>query len=217
MARRSAAFGRLLGAASAVALVLWFPGAANAGPIVPAGSLWQYTFCDPTADSTWTVTIGLGGPCGWLEGPAPFSNVDGVDPFGYEYRNGTYWAENSDDFNGPPYTDNLWVRRTVDLTSYDLSTVFWQLAVDNGYAMYLNGTLIGSDNQEGYTYAWEYAGIFPHAIQGVNILALALEDHGVRTAFDMEIIGTPLPEPGTIALVGMGGLALAARFRRRKR
>jgi len=183
---------------------------------VPSGALWQYTFCDPTADLTWTLTTGLGGACGWLEGPAPFSNVVGVDPFGYEYRNGTFWAENYDDQEGP-FFDNLWVRRTIDLTHYDLSTVFWQMAVDNGYKMYLNGTLLGSDNQEGYTYAWEYSGIFPNATQGVNILALALEDHGVRTAFDMEIIGTPVPEPGTLVLVGMGGLALAARFRRRTR
>jgi hypothetical protein len=64
---------------------------------------------------------------------------------------------------------------------------------------------------------WEYSGLLPGAKQGVNVLALALEDHGVRTAFDMEIIGTPIPEPATLTLVGMGGLALAARFRRRKR
>jgi hypothetical protein len=208
---------RLVTFAVASAAALAVPHPAGADVIVPSGATWQYTFCDPTADTTWTTTVGLGGsPCAWLEGPAPFSNVPGVDPFGYEYRNGTYWPETYVDQSGPPFVDDLWVRMALDLTSYDLSTVFWQMAVDNGYKMYLNGALIGSDNQEGYTYAWEYSGTFPNLFQGVNILALALEDHGVRTAFDMEIVGTPVPEPGTLTLVGLGGLALAAR-RRRKR
>ncbi len=205
----------LIGLAS-IALVFCTPAPASAGPIVPSGALWQYTFCDPTADLTWTTMLGLGGPCEWKEGPAPFSNVEGNDPFGFEKRNGTYWKENYDDQEGP-FFDNLWVRREIDLTKIDLSTVFWQMAVDNGYKMYLNGALIGADNQEGYTYSWEYSGILPGAVQGVNILALALEDHGVRTAFDIEINGAPMPvpEPGTLALVGMGVLGLAARFRRR--
>jgi hypothetical protein len=220
MLGRSYVWVRHVGAASALVCVLTLPTAAAAGPIVPSGALWQYTFCDPTTDPAWTTTLGLGGPCEWQEGPAPFSNVEGNDPFGFQKRTGTYWKENKNDYDGP-FTDNLWVRRALDLTGIDLSTVAWQMAVDNGYKLYLDGVFLGSDNQEGYTWSWEYSGTFPNATPGVNILALALEDHGVRTAFDMQITGTPVPvpvpEPGTIALVGMGGLALAARFRRRTR
>jgi hypothetical protein len=213
----SARFG---GPIAVLTLGLALPRVATADVIVPSGATWQYTFCDPTADAAWNTTVGLGGlggQCGWLDGPAPFSNVEGNDPFAYDTRNGTYWPDNTADYSGP-YVDDLWVRLALDLTDYDLTTVFWQMAVDNGYKMYLNGTLLGSDNQEGYTWAWEYSGAFPNATQGLNILALALEDHGVRTAFDMEITGTPIPapEPATMTLVGLGGLALAAR-RRRKR
>jgi hypothetical protein len=90
--------------------------------------------------------------------------------------------------------------------------------------MYINGNLVGSVNAEGFTYQWEYGGDFdPSALnQGVNILALVLEDHGGLTGFDMQIIGEPgdtnaVPEASTV----FGSLALGAcalvRLARRKR
>jgi hypothetical protein len=47
--------------------------------LLPPGHTWEYTFTNPTADSTWNTTTGLGGI--WSAGPAPFGN-NTSDPLG---------------------------------------------------------------------------------------------------------------------------------------
>ncbi len=87
-------------------------------------------------------------------------------------------------------SDDLWVRTAIDLSNVDLSSVAWGLGVDNGYKLYANGTFIGIGNAEFYTHRSEYSGDFDGVLtQGVNTFAVALEDHGGATAFDMEITG----------------------------
>ena len=54
---------------------------------------------------------------------------------------------------------------------------------------------------------------------GINVIAVALEDHGRVTAFDMHVTAA-IPEPGTYALLlaGLGMLGfLARRYMNRKR
>jgi hypothetical protein len=89
--------------------------------------------------------------------------------------------------------------------------------VDNGYKLYVNGALISQANAEGFTSRWEYTGSFPALNPGLNFIALALEDHGGQTAFDMQITaGTaviPLPAAGWLLL---GGLALLGCQGRRR-
>ncbi len=189
------------------ALLVLIASPVAAGPILPAGALWEYTFTNPTGTPTWNTTTGVGAG-GWTTGLAPFGNVigPGWDDTGGFFSYNTYWPTDGAD------GDDLWARTTFDLTGYDPSTVFWNLGVDNGFKLYLNGTLIASDMREGYTCRWEYSGIFGDALlPGVNIIAVALEDHGVATAFDMNVIGDPqpVPEPGaTLMLMGMGLAAL---------
>ena len=99
------------------------------------------------------------------------------------------------------------MRTAIDLTDIDISTVLWGLGVDNGFTLYTNGTLVDSDNQGGGTFRWEYNGGFGGALEpGTNVIAVALEDHGGATGFDMQVTAA-LPPTLTIddASVTEGG------------
>lgn len=170
---------------------------ANADVILAPGATYEYTFSDPTASATWNTTLG-----GWTTGAAPFGNTGGGD-FGAN----TVWPASGDRL------DDLWVRIGVDLTGYNLSTIAFDLGVDNGFKLYANGTFVAGDNAEGFTSRWEYTGSVPAGSlhSGVNVFAVALEDHGGLTAFDMQLRGDRRPSgvPDGGSTLGVLGLALA--------
>ena len=192
--------------------LLLLPLHAQAAVILAPHSTWEYTFTDPTViDAGWKTGSGLGGPAGFLSGQAPFGNVVGAvapDVAGHFSRNTQWDADGTDG-------DDLWVRKTIDLTGYDLTKVGFDLGVDNGFKLYVNGVQVAGDNAEGYTFRWEYSGGINSALltPGLNVIAVELEDHGVLTAFDMQITA---PEPASIFLLGAGAFGLVARRLRRR-
>lgn len=147
--------------------------------ILQPGSEWEHTFVDPTSDSNWKTVTGS-----WPRAPAPFGSTTGLDP---DFSAVTPWPPDASD------GDDLWLRTTLDLTGYDRYLVQWMLGVDNGYTLFLNGNQVSTGNAEGYASRWEYAGTFPVELlqPTTNVVALALEDHGGETAFDMTVTGWP--------------------------
>jgi hypothetical protein len=191
---------------------IFLPVYASAATVLAPGATWEYTFTDPTVSPAWATTTG-----GWSTGLAPFGNNTGgysSDPLGYfDYK--TNWPVGSPN----ALQDDLWVRKEIDLTGYDLTTVKWDLGVDNGFKLYLNGNLVAQDNTEGFTYRWEYGGNFnPGTLnQGMNVIAVALEDHGGLTAFDMQLTGTAaVPEPFTFLFLGSCLVGAAGAVRKFK-
>lgn len=105
----------------------------------------------------------------------------------------------------------------MDFTGFDVASASWNIGVDNRYKLFVNGTLISQANVEGGTSRWEYTGSFPSLNTGLNFIALALEDHGGQTAFDMQITAPttviPLPAAGWLLLGGLGLLVCLERRR----
>ena len=122
--------------------------------ILPPASNWEFTFTNPGPGLDWTTGTGVGGS--WQTGPAPFGNTQNTN---FNGSLGTYWPV--DLVKGD---DDLWVRKVVDLTGRDLQTAVWKIGVDNGYKLYVNGVLISSAWDEGFTYRWEYSGSFAGAL-----------------------------------------------------
>jgi hypothetical protein len=173
---------------SAAAILAVGANASLATVILAPGSSWEYT---TDGGATWQV------------GNAPFGNVLSGD---FGYATGTYW----------PAYGSLEVKTTLDLTGFDLSTISWDLGVDNGFALSVNGNPVAADNAEGYTSRWEYSGMFPAADlhSGLNLVDVVLEDHGGLTAFDMQISGRQtngVPDAASsLQLLGFALLGLGA-------
>lgn len=53
--------------------------------LLPPGHTWEYTFIDPTGDSSWNTSTG-----GWFTGPAPFGIPPGLNPSPLFFP-GTVW------------------------------------------------------------------------------------------------------------------------------
>lgn len=181
---------------------------------------------------------------GWFAGNAPFTSNPGnpAATFGGDLANaGTPYGGAAPAI---PAAGTLWnvpfdpyLRISFNMAAPAPLTVW--IAVDNGInAMYLNGVLsTGNINAEGQGFRWEH--VFDigaeYTLNGENVLALQLEDHGGATAFALVLTEDDsadnpiftdndppppnptngIPEPGTLALFAFGLTGLAI-LRRRK-
>ena len=133
------------------------------------GSVFEYDF--NASSPNWQTETGL-----WSTGYLPFIGVDiGA------LENSTYW----------PIGTTCYIRKQIDLSNIDLSSLNWNIAVDNGYVLYINGTPISSEYEGGPAIEWEYTGIIPSnlLISGLNNFALTLSDDGTASGFNFLVTG----------------------------
>lgn len=172
---------------------------AMADVMVPTGATYQYI--DATAGTTYggsTAGWETSGydDSGWSTGAAIFGNSTGID----SNPNVTQWDAG--------YDPKL--RLTFTLSSA-FDNIKGMVAVDNGYDVWLDGVYISGANAEGYTWYWEYSFDMPDLAAGTHTLAFQLEDHGGLTAFDFQMEGNLVPEPGALGALGIGALAMLRR------
>jgi hypothetical protein len=238
-----AAAGVLLGAATAAsALTIYLPENAtyryinaNASTVAPVPANWFTVGFD---DTTWSSAAG---PFANQSSGTIFNNPNSGAPYAPDpqpsFPVSTIWAPNFDPqirttFTLPaPTALTLWLALDNGVGPFPV--------VPGAPGIWLNGVAAtGSTNAEGNAFRWEHVFDIPAAytFAGLNTLALQLEDHGSLTGYALVITAddantnppittnpppqqqppnATVPEPQTIALLGLGLLGLAAMRRRR--
>ncbi len=204
-----------------VVLALFLSKSAFAVPVtfISTQSDWEYTFIDEIGPgnnaASWdsvdySTYLDRTSSSVWNTGTAGFGNSSMFGITSPDYN--TFWAVNTD----------IAIRQTFVLNGL-ADDLLLNVAVDNGYAAFLNGTMIGRANAGGYTSLagypnptnWEYSVSVDTSllVQGNNELVVLGEDYGGLTFLDVMLSSsnvepTSVPAPGTLALFGLGLLGL---------
>jgi len=119
---------------------------------------------------------------------------------------------------------NQWTVNTEVAIIYQFDTlqatnVVARFGVDNGIFAWLNGQYLGGARRAGGVSLGEHTFNVGDLDAGTHFLQLLLEDHGSTNGYAVEITadtfvpgpppgtGGSVPEPGTLALLALGGLA----------
>jgi hypothetical protein len=123
--------------------------------------------------------------------------------------------------NSWPVGDEVAVIYQFDTLS--ATNVVAQFGVDNGIFVWLDGAYVGGGRAAGGVSLGEYTFNLGDFAAGTHYLQLLLEDHGsangyaVNITADTFVPGTPVPEPGTLSLLGLGMCTLAVLLLRRRK
>jgi hypothetical protein len=121
--------------------------------------------------------------------------------------------------------------RTFDLTGWDIPTVTifgkWRVA-DRRQGIFVNGNLLvgTNDNADGWDNDQLFSGNTNVFVNGLN--TIELKGTSVNSAWDafwldatvegnlLDVDPSPVPEPGTISMIGLGVAGLIVHVRRRR-
>jgi hypothetical protein len=159
----------------------------------------------------------------WLSGTTPARTVYPVNADWY-----SDWVANGPGsawiaiYPNLTYGNTATYVTTFDLTGMDLATAAlsgsWTL--DDAGTLSLNGHQLSSLGVGAWVGLQSFAASSSDFVQGVNTLAIAFTYNdnyleGVR--LQGTVTADPLPEPGVLALMGLGAVAIGARRRAAKR
>jgi len=199
--------------------VLGFASQSPAAPVtlVDQGDSWEYKILDHQAPLgpleaqyhaldyntfDWSQTLPF-------YGAAAFGNT-GDSPAGHWLggdwlESETEWLEDND----------IALRKTITLAA-DATDITINVAADNGFILFIDGTEVAKENGPGFTTYWEYSysNLNPALFQAgtIDIEVLAFDDLATysndATFFDMQISANMVPVPPTLLLflTGMIGL-----------
>ena len=127
-------------------------------------------------------------------------------PFNFGYPNAWYPTGQSSDSN---YFRTVHWEGTFDLAG--AGSIELKVGVDDDSWIYIDGTLVNEDH---YGFSTDTTTALPGGVHSINIF---YDDR--QTSFDaMDLTSSvplsPIPEPTTLALLGIGGVAFFARRRR---
>jgi hypothetical protein len=102
-----------------------------------------------------------------------------------------------------------------------LTNVRMEFGVDNGIFVWLDGAYPFGAVGPGAAIANEYNVALGNLSAGTHFLQVLREDHGGITGHDILVSADasrvePVPEPGSLSLVGAGALVILASLRRRR-
>jgi RHS repeat-associated protein len=172
--------------------------ASNQTGLIAPGSLWKYSLNNPTGffqpnfdDSSFVL------------GLAPFTNAIGNQSPGFSCPliGASFF----------PVSGNVDLRKTIFLPG-GASNVIAQVAIDNDFTLWVNGTQVTNQQSEGCAFEWNRTVPVPDNlwVQGNNVVAVQARDRGGATGFEMQMIegaGTNQPtKPLTLTMnVGKSG------------